>query len=326
MSVIEVKEAQSNLTCPVCYQLFKSPKYLTCYHFYCERCLEKMQTEFNIPCPECRKETKVPAGGVKELPDNFFINRLVDDLILKKKASGEQEVKCDECDEDDPVVTFCPECNSFLCQACNENHKRNKRYRVHAVVSFTELKSNKDVSIQAKVKIPLCKQHDEQLKYYCETCNELVCMYCTVKEHSNHHHDSLMKMADKHRSELKKITDPIEGMIKNLSEAHDNMQMMKRKIRKQGEEINEVIDKYYDELLQKLMKQRNEMKQQACNVLLEKEKAVIIQQEEVASMQTELTSMKDLNDALGKGSDQEALSAKKQVIECVQQLAAAYKN
>ena len=324
MSAVEVKKAQNNLTCPVCYQLFRSPKYLPCYHSYCEGCLEKMQVQSRIICPECRKEAKVPAGGVKELATNFFINRLVDDLILKKKVDGEQEVKCDECDEDDPVVSFCPECNSFLCYACNDHHKRNKRYRGHAVVPLTELKSNKDASIQAKLKIPLCKEHDEQLKYYCETCDELVCMYCTVKKHNGHHHDSVKQMATKHRNELKKITDPVEGMIKNLSEAHDNIKKMKKKIRRRGEEVDKKIDRYYDELLQKLMKQKEEVKQQARDAVSQKEKAVTTQMEEVASMQAELMSMKELTDALEQSSDQEALSTKKQVTDRVQQLTNKY--
>ena len=324
MSAVEVKKAQNNLTCPVCYQLFKSPKYLPCYHSYCEGCLEKMQVQSRIICPECRKEAKVPAGGVKELATNFFINRLVDDLILKKKVDGEQEVKCDECDEDDPVVSFCPECNSFLCHACNDHHKRNKRYRGHAVVPLTELKSNKDAPIQAKMKIPLCKEHDEQLKYYCETCDELVCMYCTVKKHNGHHHDSVKQMATKHRNELKKITDPVEGMINNLSEAHDSIEKMKKKIRSQGEEVDKKIDRYYDELLQKLMKQKEEVKQQARDVVSQKEKAVTTQIEEVASMQAELIGIKELTDALEQSSDQEALSAKKQVTDRVQQLTNKY--
>ena len=104
------------------------------------------------------------------------------------------------------------------------------------------------------------------------------------KKHSDHHHDSVKQMAAKHRSELKKITDPIEGMIEGLSEAHDNMEKMKKMIREQGEEINKAIDLHYDELLQKLMRQKNEVKQRACDVLLEKEKAVTTQLEEVALM------------------------------------------
>ena len=326
MSAVEVKKAQNNLTCPVCYQLFKNPKYLPCYHSYCEGCLEKIQVQSKIICPECRKEATVPAGGVKELATNFFINRLVDDLILKKKVDGEQEVKCDECNGDDSVVSFCPDCNLFLCHSCNDHHKRSKFYHDHAVVPLTELKSNKDAPIQAKVKIPLCKEHDEQLKYYCETCDELVCMYCTVKKHNGHHHDSVKQMATKHRNELKKITDPVEGMIKNLSEAHDNIEKMKKKIRRRGEEVNKKIDRYYDEQIEKLMKQKDEVKQQAHDAVSQKEKAVTAQLEEVTLMQAELTSMKELNDALKQSSDQEALSAKKQVSDRVQQLTNKYKK
>ena len=326
MSAVEVKKAQNNLTCPVCYQLFNNPKYLPCYHSYCEGCLEKMQVQSKIICPECRKEATVPAGGVKELATNFFINRLVDDLILKKKVDGEQEVKCDECNGDDSVVSFCPDCNLFLCHSCNDHHKRSKFYHDHAVVPLTELKSNKDAPIQAKVKIPLCKEHDEQLKYYCETCDELVCMYCTVKKHNGHHHDSVKQMATKHRNELKKITDPVEGMIKNLSEAHDNIEKMKKKIRRRGEEVDKKIDRYYDKQIEKLMKQKDEVKQQAHDAVSQKEKAVTAQLEEVTLMQAELTSMKELNDALKQSSDQEALSAKKQVSDRVQHLTDKYKK
>ena len=264
---------------------------------------------------------------MKELPNNFFINRLVDDVILKKKIDGEQEVKCDECD-DDPVVSFCPECNLFLCQACNDHHKRNKRYRGHSVVPLTELKFSKDVPIQAKVKIPLCEEHDEQLKYYCETCDQLVCMYCIVTKHNGHNHGSVKQMATKHRNELKKITDPaaVDRMIKNLSETHDNIEKMMKKTRRRGEEVDKKIDRYYNELLQKLMKQKDEVKQQARDAVSQKEKAMITQLEEVTSMQAKLMSMKELTVALEQSSDQETLSAKKQVTDRVHQLTNAYKK
>ena len=282
-----------------------------------------MQVQCKITCPECRKEAEVPAGGVNEFATNFFINRLVDDLILKKKVEGEQEVKCDECNEDDSVVSFCPECNSFLCPTCNDYHKRSKKSYNHVIVPLAELK---EVPIQAKVKIPLCKEHDEQLKYYCETCNELVCMYCTVKTHNGHHHDSVKQVATKHRKELKKITDPLEGMIKNLSESHDNIEKMTKNIKRQGEEVEKKIDQYYDELIQKLMKQKDEVKRQACDTASMKMKVLKVQLEEVTSMQAELVSIKELTDALEQSSDQEALSAKKQVSDCVQQKTDKYKK
>ena len=86
------------------------------------------------------------------------------------------------------------------------------------------------------------------------------------------------------------------------------------------------IDRYYDELIEKLMKQKDEVKQQAHDAVSQKEKAVTTQLEEVTSMQAELMSMKELTDALEQSSDQEALSVKKQVSDCVQQLTNNYEK
>ena len=273
-----------------------------------------------IICPECRKEAIVPAGGVKDLPNNFFINRMVDELVLKRKVEGEEEVKCDECDEDEPVVAYCPECNSFLCQFCYDTHKRNKRFRGHGIVPLTELRSTKTIPLEAKIKVPLCKEHDEQLKYYCESCEQLVCMYCTVKEHNGHNHDTVKKMATKHRNELKEVTAPVDEMIRDLSEARDNIDKMGKKIRRQGDEVDKKIDQHYDEVVKKLMKQKEQLKQQAHDAVSQKEKALRVQLKEVEYAQAEVVSMKELKDAIEKSSDQEALSAKKQVIDRMQQI------
>ena len=87
-------------------------------------------------------------------------------------------MKCNECDEDEPVVAYCLECNMFLCQICNESHKRSKRFCGHGIVPLTELRSNKVVTIQPKAKATICKEHNNELLYYCETCEQLICMYC----------------------------------------------------------------------------------------------------------------------------------------------------
>ena len=320
MAAKEVKKATVNLTCPICYQLFNNPKYLPCHHSYCEQCLEKMQIQSKIICPECRKEATIPAGGVKDLPNNFFINRMVDELVLKRKVEGEEEVKCDECDEDEPVIAYCPECNMFFCQTCNESHKRSKRFRGHGIVPLTELRSNKDVTIQPKAKAPICKEHDIELLFYCETCEQLICMYCTVKEHNGHNHDTVKKMATKHRDELNEVTAPVDKMIRDLSEAHDNIDKMKKKVRQQGDEVDKKIDQHYNELAKQLMEQKEQLKQQAHDAVSQKEKALTVQQEEVEYAQAEVLSMKELKDAIEKSSDQEALSAKKQLSDRMWQI------
>ena len=145
-----------------------------------------------------------------------------------------------------------------------------------------------------------------------------MCMYCTVKEHNGHNYDTVKKMATKYH--IKLVTAPVDEMIRNLSEAHDNIDKMKKKIRQQGDEVDKKIDQYYDELVQKLMKQKEQVKQQAHDAVSQKEKALTVQLEEVEYAQAEVLSMKELKDAIEKSSDQEALSAKKQAIDRMQQI------
>ena len=320
MAAKDVKMATDNLSCPVCYQLFKNPKYLPCHHSYCEQCLEKMQVQSKIICPECRKEAPIPPGGVKDLDNNFFINRLVDEFILKRKVEGEAQVKCDECHGEDPVVTFCPDCTLFLCHVCNEHHRRSIKSRGHGIVPLTELRSMKDVTIQPKPNVLVCSEHEYELKHYYESCDELVCLYCTMKDHNGHNHDTVKKLAGRHREELKKITAPVEEMIRGLSDTHDNIEKMRKKIRQQGDEVNKKIDQHYDGVIQKLMEQKEQLKQQVHDTVSQKVKTATTQLEEVEDAQAEVLSMKELNDAVEKSSDQEVLSVKKQVIDRMQQI------
>ena len=329
MAAKEVKKATENLSCPVCFQVYKNPKYLSCYHSYCEECLEKLCTpESKIICPECRKEVTIPEGGVKSLPNNFLINRLVDELILKCKVEGEGEVWCDNCDEKDPVVSYCPNCNLFLCHVCNESHKRDRRSVTHMqdIVPFTEPKTSKDVPVYTKAKTLMCDKHDTELLFYCETCGELVCLYCTTKEHSGHHHDAVKQLAEKHRQELKTATAPIKGMIDNLSKAYGSLDKMVKEIQKCGNEVERNIDQYYDEVIQKLVKQKEEMKQHLQYTVSQKTKAITLQKEELECMQEKVRSVVELKDAVEKSSDQEMMSTKKQLINRVQEITNGFRR
>ena len=326
MAAKDVKMATDNLSCPVCYQLFKKPKYLPCHHSYCEHCLEMLCKKSKIICPECRKESSVPSGGVKDLDDNFFITRLVDELILNRKIEGDEEVKCDECSGIDPVVTFCPDCTVFLCHVCNEHHKRSNKSRDHGIILFNELRSKKNFSIQPKPKVMICREHDKELLFYCETCDQLVCMYCTVKDHNGHNYDTVKKMVDKHRQELKKITAPVEEMVRSLSNVHDDVVKMGKKIKQQGDEVINEIDQHYDRAIQKFIIEKKKLKQQVYYAVSEKEEALTIQLSEIDCVQAEILKMKTIKDDVEKGFDQEVLSAKKEVIDKMQQITDKYKK
>ena len=217
MAAERMKKVAGLLNCPVCYEVYKRPKYLPCYHSYCEGCMEKLQRGSNIICPECRETSEVPVGGVKELPNNFFINRLLDEVDLKRKVEGDDEAKCDMCVDEGKAVSLCLDCITFLCEHCHEFHKKMKGNQNHNITELVELQSKKkQIDVRPKAKSMLCPDHDLEMNFFCETCDQLVCHYCTTNEHNGHVHNSVKKMANKHRKEMEKMIELVEEMINKL--------------------------------------------------------------------------------------------------------------
>jgi len=312
-----LKRTTENLSCPVCFNLFKNPKYLPCHHSYCEGCLEKLLVQSKIICPECRKEAKVSAGGVKEFPNNFFVNKLVDDLILRH-AKSETKVTCNECG-DDEIAAFCPSCNSFLCPVCSSIHKEKQMCQSDDTVSLTTSIS----SIQSEF---ICEKHEYELKHYCETCCTLVCLYCTQKEHNGHNHDMVKNVAGKHRSELKKIAVTISEMNDGVSTACHSVNNLQKKIEEEKNEINEKIDRRYDELFQQLTKQKQLLKEELSVAVSQIGLKLIARLTEVESVQTEICKVKELNDDLEMSSDQEVLSTEHILIDSMDSVCKLYKK
>ena len=167
----------------------------------------------------------MPAGGVKDLPVDFRINSIMDKIQLKCKEDDEIW-KCSECVKDDPAVTYCPVCNSYLCQFCHENHKRSKRFLDHKTVT---VEANKNVNIQPEDVFLTCKEHDIELLFYCKTCEQLVCKHCVVMKHYGHIYTKARILACKCQIELETFA-PAKTVVEDLSEVCDTIDEM-RKVR-----------------------------------------------------------------------------------------------
>jgi len=147
-----------------------------------------------------------------------------------------------------------------------------------------------------------------------------------MNKHHDHIYDTAINMDSKYHSQLKKVTTSFEGMVQDLSDAHNNIDQMMKKIQKQGDEVTKQIEEHYDELVQKLIKQKEQVKQKVYDTVSQKEKELTMQLKKVASLQAELVSMKELKDTLEKSSDQNAICAKKQLITGMHQLTKRYEK
>ena len=322
----DVKNVIDHLTCSVCYKLFENPKYLSCHHFFCKNCLEMMQPQSVITCPICRKGTTVSAGGVKELDDNFFIGSLVDDL-LKNKVDGKKDVKCEMCQQENTVVTYCADCVLFLCHSCDrhQHHQPTDKPHSHRMIPLTESRIKEDKNFAPEHKPKKCNIHNTKLLFYCETCDHLACVHCRV-HHDGHKCFPVEEIAGKYRDKLKEITAPIDKWGRDLSKASNAIEKMSEKIQREGDEANKNIDKHYNNLILKLEEQKNQLKQQVHDSVSERVNLITTKLKNVEHAQVELKSIKQLSDTLISRCDQEVLSAKNQVIDLMQNMTSKCKK
>ncbi|XP_065916038.1 tripartite motif-containing protein 2-like [Dysidea avara] len=194
---------------------------------------------------------------------------------------------------------------------------------------LNEVQSKKEnVTAKPKAKFALCQEHEIELNFYCETCEQLVCHYCIMKDHLQHEHDTVKKVANKYRQQMDDMMKPVEKMIEGLSTAHNKVHGVKDEIGAKATSVDKEIDVYYEkvqrQLLQQLQQQKDDLKTELHKVLGQKQKEASLHLEKMEHSQAELESVKELNSAVKRGSDQEALLMKKQVMDNVKRLSELY--
>lgn len=326
---VHQKSQTGYFSCPVCYDLYLNPKYLLCYHTYCEMCLEKIQVGSDLTCKKCGGVTPIPVGGVKELPDNFLFSRVADRVKFKSKLMSD-EAKCDHCATKESTATaVCFDCGTVLCEHCYDYHKNSKEYQGHSMVPLGEVRGKPitNFDVKPKTKPAMCHEHSIELNFYCGSCEQLVCHYCITKYHLSHDHNTVKKMVGKHRKELDKSMEPVQDMIDGLSTAHKTGKVAVDKIDSQANDINKDIGKHYELLSQLLQRQRECLRKQVQEELMQKKNTALVHLEKLEDIQTELRSLKELDDEIKKrGSDQETLLMKKCVMDDMKRLNNHYKK
>jgi len=220
-------------------ETFKEPKALPCLHTFCLKCLASHCQNKNpkeVPCPLCRNNFSVPAGGLKNLPNDFRIHDLIEVQKLEKQKKSSMKY-CDQ-HPDEQNRLYCNDCKVDMCHKCHES-EHNK----HAFSDFNEsaekfreqLKRDFDkVSICAGRKEKEHKQLDTDIKRFRRRV-------ATTESEISQKYDQLISLIQSHKSQLMEelniLKDKIlDEMINKKKESEIRCMTMER-FRTQYEEI-----------------------------------------------------------------------------------------
>ena len=329
-----LKKLEDQLTCAICLEAFKDPKLLQCFHVYCKECLDRLvvtdqQGQVFIRCPTCRRATVLPpATTVADLQSAFHIHHLFEIQDAFEKVKEPQKVLCGMCKKDARIATsYCRDCGNFICSSCVDSHVQWTSLAKHEVVGLDEFEKRvKQLNALKKVTLYCSLHQSKELELYCETCEELICLLCTVKKHKDHHYDLISDIFEEQKAKIIASLEPVEMQLETLNEAiaenvaesnavKANKEEVEAEINKKTQELHDMIDARRAELLSKLKVETER-----------KIKKLSIQKDELEMLRIQLTSCAAfVKESLRRGSEGEVMEMKKGVMRQIKGITESYK-
>ena len=320
-----LEKVDDQVSCAVCLEDYTEPKVLACLHVFCKKCLERLviQDAANriVLCPNCRGTTRLPQDGVSQLQSAFYIHHLFEVRDILQKVSAADKTTCDKCGEGE-AKAYCRDCGGFVCELCLTMHKKWKDLAGHEISSLEDIEKEVAALVPPKKVVMTCSKHpNEQLKLYCDTCNELICRDCTIKAHRDHQYDLVNDCFQKHKDAILKSLQPTKRNLGIVSGAIAEVKARSDRLETRGKQTKEGIRGTIDRLHDLLEARKRELSSQVDDLVKASRKSLDTQCGEFELTQTQLSSCVEfVEESLRTGTHEEVLSLKKQVVERAEQM------
>ncbi|KAM6061426.1 putative E3 ubiquitin-protein ligase MID2 isoform 1-T2 [Chlamydotis macqueenii] len=271
---------ESELTCPICLELFEDPLLLPCAHSLCFSCAhrvlvsscsssESIEPITAFQCPTCRYVISLNHRGLEGLKRNVTLQNIID-RFQKASLSGpnspsesrrertyrnsptmsvaSERIACQFCEQDPPrdAVKTCITCEVSYCDRClRATHPNKKPFTSHRLVEPVP---------DAHFRGLTCLEHEnEKVNMYCVADDQLICALCKlVGRHRDHQVASLSDRFEKLKQTLEtnltnlvkrnsELENQMAKLIQICQQVEVNTAMHEAKLMEECDELMEII-------------------------------------------------------------------------------------
>ncbi|OCT67208.1 midline 2 L homeolog isoform X1 [Xenopus laevis] len=271
---------ESELTCPICLELFEDPLLLPCAHSLCFSCAHRILTsgcasnEIAEPvpafqCPTCRYVISLNHRGLEGLKRNVTLQNIIDrfqkaSLSVPNSPSEDhrekiyrsvpimasERISCQFCETEPPrdAVKTCITCEVSYCDRClRATHPNKKPFTSHRLVEPIPDGHFRGLA---------CLEHEnEKVNMYCTTDDQLICALCKlVGRHREHQvasltdrYEKLKQTLESNFSILVKHSSELESQMTKLiqicQQVEVNTSMHEAKLNEECDELMDIIQR-----------------------------------------------------------------------------------
>ena len=164
--------------------------------------------------------------------------------------------------------------------------------------------------------LKFCMDHNKPLEIWCESCDEIICVNCAVREHKNHRYDIITDVYPKQRGKIEVSLIPVKKNVEMIKIAMSTLEERKAKIEEKGEEVEQEIHEMVEEMVTALRNSEKKLTSQAKRIT---EAKVQVLTNQIESAKNSLSLLDDVckyvEQSLKTGTPQQVLSSKKQMMD-----------
>ena len=266
---------------------YNDPHLLSCLHSFYKTCLTDLVDSKNGTIT-CYEQTLLPNNsGVDDLACNIRLVHEIEATTIIAKANSSTPIVCQGCNTDPPpAVAYCVDCEEFICNGCEEFHKRIKNWVNHELFQVNNLSVS---SLLTKTKPLSCPCHPkEQLDLYCQKCCTITCQLCFLTGHGSHACADLDQVAGSNKQELQQCLLPLTTAISELQSFEEKNAVAQLYLEESTKHVKEAIESTFEAIYIALKKLKENLLQDLQKISSFKESRLKMKREEIVRVSEKL--------------------------------------